>query len=139
MARKLVKKELSILEDIVIESVRRVGLDLKKEQSLLLMRLIFSSISKYFFLEPDSIIDVGFMRFKKNPAKDELFAVEILRNSTEGVVNADTLCRYYKGELAKEAELKNILNGFMDELIEYSQVQEVNINKITSSLSRKRK
>lgn len=139
MARKLVKKESSILEDIAIDSVKRVGLDLTRDQALLLMRLMFSGMANYFFLDPDSIIDIGFLRFKKNPAKDELFAIDIIRNAQEGIVNAGTLYKYYKGELAKEAELKSILHGFMDELVEYSQVQEVNISKMTSSLSRKRK
>lgn len=140
MARKITKIDKKVLEDIVKESIIKVGLKgLNEGKAALLLRLIISGIGNYFFISPDTEIDVGFIKFKKNPEKDELFTVDILRNGEEGIINADTLYRYYKGELAKEGELKKALEGFVGELLAYSQEQETSISRLTSRLSNKKR
>lgn len=134
MARKIEKLDISVIEDIMKDSLYRIGCELKEEKAKLLLRLLISGISSHFFFFPDTEIDVGFMKFKKNPNLDELFTVEIIRN--KDVANADFLYRYYKGELLTEKELKGIVNGFVNELAAYSQSQNNKIAKLTSSLNK---
>ena len=77
---------------------------------------------------------MGYIEFMKNPEKEQLFAINLLKNENEGVVNANTLWRYYKGELATEAKLKVVIDEFMQDLLQYSQQQETEINNITRKL-----
>ena len=134
-AREFVERKPSDIEAIVKECLQRVGLKpTSKGQVSLLTRLIFSGISNYFFLNPDNIVKMGYIEFIKNPDKDQMFALNIIRNSKEGVVNAHTLWRYYKGELATEAELKGVIDTFVHDLLQYSQTQEFEITKLTNKL-----
>ena len=95
------------------------------------------------FEKPDYKVKMGYIEFMKNPDKEQLFAINILKNDEEGVVNADTLWRYYKGELLTEAKLKGVIDEFVQDLLEYAQAQEQNImslnNKTTVELSKKRR
>jgi len=134
MARKLEQKPASNLEDIMEECLQIAGIETSPEKSKLLLRLIISGIADYYFFNPDHVIDVGFIRFEKSPEKNELFKTTILRNKESGVVNAQTLWRYYKGELQQEAQFKEVLDNFLKELIEYSQSQEIDILKLTSKI-----
>ena len=108
--------------------------ELKEGRSEWLFRLLISGIAQYFFEKPDNYVDVGFIRFKKNPEKEELFTVEILKDEKVGVVNADTLWRYYTGDLTSEKELKSIIGNFVTELLKYSQNQEEEITNLTGKL-----
>lgn len=135
MARKIQQMEASVLEKVVEDSLNRIGCKLPEDKTKLLLRLIISGISNHFFELPDTEINVGFMKFKKSPNLDELFTVEIIRN--EEVINAKSLYKYYKGELITEKELKNIVEGFVNELVVYSQNQSNNINRLTGKLSQK--
>ena len=105
----------------------------------LFIRLLFSGLSSYFFRNPDDIIDLGYMRLKKNAEVDELFAVEILRDKEESVVNADTLYKFYKGELISEKEIKKVVEGFANELLSYSEMQNEKISNLTYKLNKRRK
>ena len=135
MKRKLKRVKKEEIESIVTECLKRVKLgELKEGRSEWLLRLIMSSIAKYFFEQPDNIVDVGFLRFKKNPEKEELFAVELIRDEKAGVINADTLYRYYTGDLASEKEIKKVIGGFVNELLKYSQEQEEEITDLTGKL-----
>ena len=137
MARKLKNKAAEDLEDIVANSLERVGFgrDLDPAKVALLTRLIFSGVANYFFRTPDNVIQMGFLKFVKNPDKDQLFAVNIVRNEQEGIYNADTLWRYYKGELKVAEDLKKIVDEFIADLIAYSQEQEEDITELTNKLS----
>ena len=136
MARKLKTKQATDIEDIVLESLTRTGFKKVDDVKLaLLTRLIFSGIAHYFFKSPDNVVEMGFLKFIKNPEKDQLFAVNIRRNETEGIYNASTLWKYYKGELIVEEKLKNIMEKFVENLIEYSQAQEQDISKLTRKMS----
>ena len=135
MARKFISRKPEDLENIVIECLHRIGIsDVSDKQVALLTRLIFSGIANYFFNKPDYKIKMGYIEFMKNPEKEQLFAVNILKDEEEGVINADTLWRYYKGELATEAKLKVVIDEFMQDLLQYSQQQETEINSITKKL-----
>lgn len=135
MARKLRTISSSVLENIVRDSAVRVGLkDINSNQAALLTRLIFSGLANYFFISPDDVVDVGYLKVKKNPAKEELFAVEIIKSAKEGITNAETLYRYYKGDLTTQKEIKETMNNFVNELLSYSQAQNFNITKLTSNL-----
>ena len=135
MARKLIPRSPEILEDIVKESLRVIGVEeITDNQGKLLLRLIISGISSHYFFSPDDIFTVGFLQFQKSPDKDELFKVTILRNKEVGVVNADTLYQYYRGELQKESQFKELIDDFLTDLIEYSQYQEMSITELTSKL-----
>lgn len=135
MTRKLTKVNKEVIESIVEDSLRRAGIKkVKKEAAAILLRLIVSGIANYFYDNPDDFIDVGFIRFKKNPQKEEVFAVDLLANEQEGVINADTLNRYYKGELIAEEKLKGLMDGFVNELLFYSQAQNDKITNMTSTL-----
>ncbi len=136
MVRKIEQLSSAVIEEITKESLKRIGFNVKKEDEdkvKLLLRLIVSGIANHFFEFPDTEIDVGFMKFKKNPNLDELFTVDIIRN--QEVVNASRLYKYYKGELLTEKALKNIVEGFVNELAVYSQNQNNKIGKLTNSLS----
>lgn len=135
MKRKLKRADKEELESIVNDCLSKVKITgLQEGRSEWFFRLIISGISKYFFEQPDNIVDVGFLRFKKNPEKEELFAVELLKNEKIGVVNAETLWRYYTGDLTSEKELKSIIGNFVNELLKYSQSQEEEITDLTGKL-----
>ena len=133
--RKFIQKPPDDIEKIMEESLKVVGIENVDEGKVkLLARLFISGIANHYFHYPDDLIRVGFLQFEKSPNKNELFKVTILKDQSAGVVNADTLWKYYKGELHQEAKFKEILDGFLEDLISYSQTQEINITKLTSKL-----
>ena len=135
MGRKLKKAKKEEIERLIPECLQLVGIkETKEEQVNLLLRLIMSTIGNYFFKQPDNLIEVGFLRFKKNPEKDDLFTVEIIRSKESGIENAETLWRYYTGELNSEKQLKKVIKDFVDELMIYSQNQEEEITNLTRKL-----
>lgn len=138
MARKFKEREPEILENILRESLTIIGVEMDEGKMKLLLRLLMSGIAYYYFENPDDLIRIGFLQFEKSPDKDELFKLTLLRDKKSGVVNAETLWRYYKGELRQEAQFKEILDNFLEELISYSQTQEINITQLTSSLQRRK-
>ena len=77
---------------------------------------------------------MGFIRFRKNPEKEELFAIEIIKQEKEGIVNADTLYRYYTGELTAKDTLEKTMENFVQGLIDYSQSQNDNISELERKL-----
>ena len=58
----------------------------------------------------------------------------LLKNEEIGVINAETLWRYYTGELTSEKEIKSIIGNFVNELLRYSQEQEEEITEMTEKL-----
>ena len=135
MKRKLKRAKKEELENILKDCLKRVKVgELKEGRSEWLFRLLMSGIAKYFFEQSDNVVDVGFIRFKKNPEKEELFAVEIIKDEKIGITNAETLWRYYTGELSSEKELKSIIGNFVNELLKYSQNQEEEITNLTGKL-----
>lgn len=135
MGRKFKTISSVILENIVKDSASRVKISpISSNQANLLVRLIFSGIASYLYNYPDDIMDVGYIKVKKNPPKEEIFAVDIVKNENEGITNAETLYRYYKGELMAEKEIKETMNNFVNELLSYSQAQNFNITKLTGNL-----
>ena len=140
MSRKFNKVSEETIALILKDSLRRAGLsDLPDKNVSLFIRLMFSGLSSYFFRNPDNVIDIGYIRLKKNATIDELFAVEILRSKDEGVVNADTLYKFYKGELISEKEIKRVVEGFANELLSYSEMQNAKISDLTHRLNKRRK
>ena len=138
MARKLTKVNNQVISDLTSYAFKQTGIkEASKEQTALFIRLLCSGIANYFYHNPDDIIDVGFIRFKKNPEKEEVFAVDLIPNEEAGVINADTLYKYYKGDLIAETKIKETMENFVNELLSYSQNQSNNITKITSKLQRK--
>ena len=137
--RKLIEKPPDSIEEVTRESLRIIGLEgIEEGKVKLLSRLIISGIANHYFRNPDDLIKMGFLQFEKSPDKDELFKVTILRNQDAGVINADTLWKYYKGELHQEAKFKEILDNFLEELISYSQDQEISITQLTSRLHKRK-
>ena len=137
MARKLVKRDAVDIEKIMANCLEKVGAKVSKDKYKLFLRLFLSVISYYFFKSPDNIVDVGFIRLKKNPEKTQLFAVEILKDPEEGIVNAETLWRFYRGDLIGEKKLKEIVEGFVDELLIYAQAQETEIQQLTTKINKR--
>ena len=138
--RKFIEKPPDIIERVVEESLKIIGIeDIEEGKIKLLSRLIISGLAYYYFNNPDDLIKMGFLQFEKSPDKDELFKITLLRDREAGVINADTLWKYYKGELHQEAKFKEILDNFLEGLITYSQEQEVNITKLTSTIQKKRR
>ena len=136
--RKLNKIDKRVIEDIMVQSLKHVGIQkFTDKQSALLLRLVFSGIANYFYHNPDDTVEIGFIKLKKNPDKEEIFAVDLLPNHKDGVTNADTLYRYYKGDLIAEEEIKETMENFVSELLSYSQNQNSKITNITSRLQRK--
>lgn len=137
--RKLIEKSPDIIERVTEESLKIVGIeDVDKGKVKLLIRLIISGLAYHYFNNPDDLIKMGFLQFEKSPDKDELFKVTILRDKDAGVINADTLWKYYKGELRQEEKFKEILDNFLEGLIAYSQAQEINITQLTSKLQKRK-
>ena len=135
MARKIKNKEAIEIEEIVEECFRRIGVqNAKPEQIALFSRLLFSGIAKYFFFNPDNAVNVGYLKFSKSPDIDELFRVHIVRNGKVGIVNADTLWKYYKGDIIHKEKIEEVVNNFVNELLVYSQQQEQDISKLTNKL-----
>jgi hypothetical protein len=138
--RKFIEKPPDIIERVVEESLKIIGIeDIEEGKIKLLSRLIMSGLAYHYFNNPDDLIKMGFLQFEKSPDKDELFKITLLRDREAGVINADTLWKYYKGELHQEAKFKEILDNFLEGLITYSQEQEVNITKLTSTIQKKRR
>jgi hypothetical protein len=138
MTRKFKEREPEILENILKESLTIIGIEMEEGKMKLLLRLLMSGIAYHYFENPDDLIRIGFLQFEKSPDKDELFKLTLLRDKESGVVNAETLWKYYKGELRQEAQFKEILDNFLEELISYSQTQEISITQLTSSLQRRK-
>ena len=137
--RQLRERPPEDIENITKESLKIIGIeDIEEGKVKLLSRLIMSGIANHYFHYPDDLIRMGFLQFEKSPDKNELFKVTILKNKEAGVVNADTLWKYYKGELHQEAKFKEILDNFLEELISYSQTQEINITQLTSRLQKRK-
>ena len=125
--------EPKIIEELVDKALRAIGIeDLDKDKSRLFLRLLFSGLGQYFFINPDDLMDIGFIRLAKNPKKEEIFSVNLIKNPDLGIVNADTLWKYYRGELIQQEKFKELIEGFMEELISYSQEKEMNITELTS-------
>lgn len=139
MGRKREEKEPIILENISEKCFKAIGLDVSREKSNLFARIFLSGISHYFFFRPDDIVKIGFLKLEKSPEKNELFKVTIQKNLEAGVINADTLWKYYTGELIQESKFKEIIQNFMEELISYSQVQERDITNLTNTIQRKKR
>ena len=139
MAREISQVDKEVIEQVVRDSLERLGMRATKDQASLLVRLILSGISYHFYNNPDTQITMGFMTFQKSPDLDELFSLRIIRDLEEKVVNADTLYKYYKGELTTEKKLKDIVEGFVDELLVYSQEQNMKITGLAHTLSTKSK
>ena len=138
MARQFNKAPPETLEDILKESLRVIGVEMDEGKVKLLLRLIISGIANHYFYKPDDLIDVGFLQFCKSPDKDELFRVNMLRDKESGVINAGTMWKYYTGQLKQEQDFKGILENFLEELINYSQEQEIDITQLTSRLQRRK-
>lgn len=138
MARKFNKEPPETLEKILKESLKVIGVKMKEDKAKLLLRLLISGIANHYFYKPDDLIEVGFLQFCKSPDKDELFRVNIIRSKESGVVNADTLWKYYTGQLQQEKDFKGILENFIEELINYSQEQEIDITQLTSRLQKRK-
>ena len=136
MAREIRTVDKKVIEDIITDTLRKFGIELEKDEAALMLRLFLSGISKYFFDEPDTRIELGFMSLQKSPDLDELFSIRIIRNLEEGVVNADTMYKYYNGEIITEKKIKGIVEGFVDELLTYSQEQNKEITLLTSKLGK---
>ena len=136
MAREIRTVDKKVIEDIITDTLRKFGIELEKDEAALMLRLFLSGISKYFFDEPDTRIELGFMSLQKSPDLDELFSIRIIRNLEEGVVNADTMYKYYTGEIITEKKIKGIVEGFVDELLTYSQEQNKEITLLTSKLGK---
>ena len=139
MGREFKEREEEIIEKIINKSLEIIGSKFKEGQAKLFLRLIISGIANHYFHNPDDIINVGFLRFEKSPNKNELFKVTIIKNQEAGVVNAETLWEYYSGELKQKQQLKEVLNNFLEELINYSQVQEIEIMNLTNDIERKKR
>lgn len=139
MVRKQEKVNLKLLERIVEDCLISVGMDEDTEKCAILLRLFLSGIGQHFFHHPDDVFEIGFFRIEKSPDKDELFKVKIIRAPAEGVTNAETLWKYYRGEIFQENKFKEVIEGFMKELISYSQEQEVNITKLTSTIEERKR
>jgi len=139
MAREFRERPAEVIEQIIIDSLNILNSKLNEGQIKLLLRLIISGIANHYFHYPDDIIDVGFLRFEKSPDKNELFKVTILKDQSAGVVNAETLWEYYNGTLQQREQFKGILNNFLEELINYSQTQEMDIMKLTNEIDTQRK
>lgn len=137
--RKFIEKPPDIIERVTRESLKIVGIEEVSEGKVkLLSRLIISGIANHYFYNPDDLIKMGFLQFEKSPDKNELFKVTILKDIEAGVINADTLWKYYRGELHQEAKFKEILDNFLEELIAYSQTQEINITQLTNRLQKRK-
>ena len=137
--RKFIEKPPDCIERVTKESLKIIGIeDVEEGKIKLLSRLIISGIANYYFHNPDDLIKMGFLQFEKSPDKNELFKVTILKDKGAGVANADTLWKYYKGELHQEAKFKEILDSFLEDLINYSQAQEISITQLTSRLQKRK-
>lgn len=137
--RKFKERPPDIIEDITRESLKIVGIENTEEGKIkLLSRLFISGIAYHYFKNPDDLIKMGFLQFEKSPDKNELFKVTLLKDQNAGVINADTLWKYYRGELHQEMKFKEILDNFLEELIAYSQTQEISITQLTSRLQNKK-
>lgn len=137
--RKFKEREPEILENILKESLGIIGVEMEEGKSKLLLRLLTSGIAYHYFKNPDDLIKVGFLQFRKSPEKNELFKVTLLKDKESGVINAETLWQYYKGELRQKAQFKQVLENFLEELITYSQEQEIDITQLTSKLREKKR
>lgn len=139
MARKFKEEPPEKLEQIMEDCLDIIGVKLDEVKIKLLLRLIMSGIAYHYFVNPDDLIKVGFLSFSKIPDKDELFKVSIIRDEKSGVKNAETLWKYYKGDIKKEKEIKETLGNFLEDLINYSKEQEKEITKLTSQLEERRR
>lgn len=139
MGRKRIEKEITVIEKISEKCFKAIGIEAPKEQSDLFARIFLSGLAHYFFLNPDDIIKMGFLRIEKSPEKSELFKVTLQENSKVGVINAETLWKYYTGELLQQTKFKELFENFIEQLIQYSQNQEQEITELTSTLNKKRR
>lgn len=139
MARRFKKVDESVIIKLTQDSLERVGIEaVSRDKAALAIRLILSGIASYFFNSPNDLIDVGFIRLRKNPEKEQIFAADLIKDDNSGVINADTLYRYYTGDLASEEAMKNTMNNFINELLTYSQSQNSSITKLTGNLKKRR-
>lgn len=127
MKRTIEERPISEIENLFMNSFKRAGIKATDMQVSLLLRLFLSSVGNYFFFNPDTSYRIGFIEVSKSPDKDELFNVKIIRSPENNIVNANTLWQFYTGDLIREKQLKSLLDTFVQELINYSQAQEISI------------
>lgn len=127
MKRTIEERPISEIENLFINSFKRAGIKATDMQVSLLLRLFLSSVGNYFFFNPDTSYRIGFIEVSKSPDKDELFNVKIIRSPENNIVNANTLWQFYTGDLIREKQLKSLLDTFVQELVNYSQAQEISI------------
>lgn len=139
MARKQEQQPPKIIEDIMDNCLKAVGIEAKRGQNDLLVRLFLSGLARQFFIRPDDMFDIGFIHLEKSPKKEDLFTMSLIKNPSEGIYNADTLWKYYNGELLKEIKFKEVMENFFQELIDYSQEQELEITQLTSTIQTKKR
>ena len=133
--RVIEERKISELERVVLESALHVGIEITDGQCALLLRLIFSAIGQHFFFNPDTKYRIGFIEVSKSPNIDELFNVSIIRSEQDDILNADLLHKYYTGDLAREQQLKEVLDTFVNQLLAYSQEQEISIGMLTNNIA----
>jgi len=127
LKRTIEERPISEIENLFINSFKRAGIEATDMQVSLLLRLFLSSVGDYFFFNPDTSYRIGFIEVSKSPDKDELFNVKIIRSPENNIVNANTLWQFYTGDLIREKQLKSLLDTFVQELVNYSQAQEISI------------
>ena len=135
MKRKIEKRKTTELELILIDCLKDIGIKATKDQACLLLRLMMSALGRHFFYNPDTEFQVGFMKFQKSPDIDELFNVHIIRSPENEVINAESLYRFYTGDVVREQQLRNTLDQFVSSLLQYSQQQEIDIMNTTSKIT----
>ena len=138
MAREIKQVDKEVIEDLIRKSFLHIGIEPSNQKCNLFLRLFIGAVAEYFFKSPDNEIEVGFVKFKKNPEKRELFSVELIPNEEAGVLNADTLLKYYTGELGSAQALKEVMNDFVNNLLIYSQNQNAKITTLTSKMQGRR-
>lgn len=136
MKRKQVKKEINVIEDISRKCFKAIGIRASIDQSNLFARIFISGLAHYFFNSPDDIIEMGFLKIEKRPIKEEVFRVTLSTNKDIGVINAETLWKYYTGELLYKTKFKKVVESFMKELINYSKIQEKEITEMIEKSNR---
>lgn len=138
MPRNFKRVPKDVLENLIGKSFSHIKVKANEKKRNLFLRIFIGMVAHYFYNNPDNLIEVGFVQFKKNPEKKELFAVELIPNEEVGVVNAETLYKYYVGDLGSEDLLKEIMENFVNELLTYSQVQSEKITVLTREMQGRR-
>lgn len=134
-------KRCSSLHDTFYDDVKsnceKTGMELSKENIEKLFTIMVSTAADYLYHNPECRIDLPHFSIIRTHSKSNLIHIDIKRDKE--VRNAEQLLYFYLNEGLEKRKLKNILDEFVDTLVEYSADKEEQNSDIIKTINSSKK